>query len=108
LFIGVIVSSIVIGWTVKILDTPSTALAALGVKHAIGETYSAPQATLMATIIKGILGGDLDWQFVMVGVFIAIVLELCNIKALSFAVGTYLPLATTLPDLHWWIYKGNS
>lgn len=97
LFIGVIVSSIVIGWTVKILDTPSTQLAALGVKHAIGETYSAPQATLMATIIKGILGGDLDWQFVMVGVFIAIVLELCNIKALSFAVGTYLPLATTLP-----------
>jgi len=97
LFIGVIVSSIVIGWTVKILDTPSTALAALGIKHAIGETYSAPQATLMATIIKGILGGDLDWQFVMVGVFIAIVLELCNIKALSFAVGTYLPLATTLP-----------
>ena len=97
LFIGVIVSSIVIGWTVKILDTPSTALAVLGVKHAIGETYSAPQATLMATIIKGILGGDLDWQFVMVGVFIAIVLELCNIKALSFAVGTYLPLATTLP-----------
>src|SRR6187401_580985 len=97
LFIGAIVSSIVIGWTVKILDTPSSALAATGVQHAIGDTYSAPQATLMATIIKGILGGDLDWQLVMVGVFIAIVLELCNIKALSFAVGTYLPLATTLP-----------
>jgi len=97
LFIGAIVSSIVIGWTVKILDTPSTALAAAGVQHAIGETYSAPQATLMATIIKGILGGDLDWQFVMVGIFIAIVLELCNIKSLSFAVGTYLPLSTTLP-----------
>jgi putative OPT family oligopeptide transporter len=97
LFIGVIVSSIVIGWTVKILDTPSSALAATGVQHAIGETYSAPQATLMATIIKGILGGDLDWQFVMVGVFIAIVLELCGIRSLSFAVGTYLPLATTLP-----------
>lgn len=97
LFIGVIVSSIVIGWTVKILDTPSSALAATGVGHAIGETYSAPQATLMATLIKGILGGNLDWQFVMVGVFIAITLELCGIKALSFAVGTYLPLSTTLP-----------
>ena len=97
LFIGAIVSSIVIGWTVKILDTPSSALAAAGVQHAIGETYSAPQATLMATIIKGILGGDLDWQFVMVGVFIAFVLELCGVKALSFAVGTYLPLSTTLP-----------
>ena len=97
LFIGAIVSSIVIGWTVKILDTPSTALAASGIHHAIGETYSAPQATLMATLIKGILSFNLDWQFVLIGVFIAVVLELCGVKALSFAVGTYLPLSTTLP-----------
>jgi putative OPT family oligopeptide transporter len=97
LFIGAIVSSIVIGWTVKILDTPSAALAATGVQHAIGETYSAPQATLMATLIKGILSFNLDWQFVLVGVFIAIVMELCGVKSLSFAVGTYLPLSTTLP-----------
>lgn len=97
LFIGAIVSSVVIGWTVKILDTPSTALAATGVQHAIGETYSAPQATLMATLIKGILSFNLDWQFVLVGVFVAIVLELCGVKSLSFAVGTYLPLSTTLP-----------
>jgi putative OPT family oligopeptide transporter len=97
LFIGAIFSSIIIGWTVKILDTPSTALAAAGVQHAIGETYSAPQATLMATLIKGIQSQNLDWQYVLVGVFIAIVLELCNIKSLSFAVGTYLPLSTTLP-----------
>lgn len=97
LFIGAIVSSIVIGWTVKILDTPSSELVAQGVQHAIGETYSAPQATLMATLIKGILSFNLDWQFVLVGVFIAIVLELCGVKALSFAVGTYLPLSTTLP-----------
>ena len=97
LFIGAIVSSIVIGWTVKVLDTPTAELAAKGVQHAIGEVYSAPQATLMATIIKGIQSNNLDWQYVMVGVFIAVVLELCGIKALSFAVGTYLPLATTLP-----------
>jgi len=97
LFIGAIVSSVVIGWTVKILDTPSSALAATGVHHAIGETYSAPQATLMATLIKGILSFNLDWQFVLVGVFVAIVLELCGVKSLSFAVGTYLPLSTTLP-----------
>jgi putative OPT family oligopeptide transporter len=97
LFIGAIVSSIVIGWTVKILDTPTSAMAAQGVSHAIGEQYAAPQATLMATLIKGILGNNLDWQFVLVGVFIAIVLELCGVKALSFAVGTYLPLSTTLP-----------
>jgi putative OPT family oligopeptide transporter len=97
LFIGAIVSSIVIGWTVKILDTPTAELAAKGVAHAIGEKYSAPQATLMATIIKGIQSHNLDWQFVLVGIFIAVVLELCGIKSLSFAVGTYLPLSTTLP-----------
>ncbi|HLP37819.1 OPT family oligopeptide transporter [Lacibacter sp.] len=97
LFIGAIVSSIVIGWTVKILDTPTAELAAKGVQHAIGEVYAAPQANLMAVIIKGIQSNNLDWQYVMVGVFIAVVLELCGVKALSFAVGTYLPLATTLP-----------
>jgi len=51
----------------------------------------------MATLIKGILSFNLDWQFVLVGVFIAVTLELCGIKSLSFAVGAYLPLSTTLP-----------
>ncbi len=70
----------------------------MALQHAIGTTsLPAPQGTLMATLIKGILGGDLDWQFVLVGVFIAIFIELCGIKALSFAIGIYLPLATTLP-----------
>lgn len=97
LFVGAIVSSIVIGWTVKILDTPNMVLVSQGVHHAIGETYSAPQATLMATLIKGIQSQNLDWQYVFAGAFIAVVLELCGVKALSFAVGTYLPLSTTLP-----------
>jgi OPT family oligopeptide transporter len=98
LFIGAIVSSIAIGATVKILDTPTVEMAAQGIKHAIGtDKYPAPQGTLMATLIKGILSFNLDWQFVLVGVFIAITLELCGIKSLSFAVGTYLPLSTTLP-----------
>jgi uncharacterized oligopeptide transporter (OPT) family protein len=66
--------------------------------HAIGtEKFPAPQATLMATLAKGILSFNLDWQFVMVGVFIAVTLELCGIKALAFAIGLYLPLSTTLP-----------
>ena len=98
LFIGAIVSSIAIGWTVKILDTPTREMLEQGIHHAIGtEKYAAPQATLMATLIKGILSFNLDWQFVLVGVCIAIVVELCGIKALSFAIGIYLPLATTLP-----------
>ena len=98
LFVGAIVSSIAIGATIKILDTPTAEMAAQGIQHAIGtDKYPAPQGTLMATLIKGILSFNLDWQFVLVGVFIAIVMELCGIKALSFAVGLYLPLSTTLP-----------
>ena len=98
LFIGAIVSSIAIGATVKILDTPTQEMLARGIHHAIGtEKLSAPQATLMATLIKGIQSQNLDWQFVLVGVFISIVMELCGIIALSFAIGIYLPLGTTLP-----------
>jgi putative OPT family oligopeptide transporter len=98
LFIGAIVSSIAIGLVVMILDTPTEAMKAQGITHAIGsDLYSAPQATLMATLARGILSFNLDWQFVMVGVFIAVMIELCGIKALAFAIGLYLPLATTLP-----------
>ncbi|OQY93425.1 MAG: peptide transporter [Sphingobacteriales bacterium UTBCD1] len=98
LFIGVIVSSIAIGYTIKILDTPTSQMLADGIQHAIGtDKYPAPQGTLMATLIKGILSFNLDWQFVLVGVFIAIVVELCGIGSLSFAIGIYLPLSTTFP-----------
>lgn len=98
LFIGAIVSSIVIGITIKYLDKPNAEMIAQGINHAIGtEKYPAPQATLMATLIKGILSFNLDWQYVFVGVFLAVVMELCGIRSLSFAVGAYLPLSTTLP-----------
>src|SRR6188474_1098723 len=98
LFVGAIVSSLAIGATIKILDTPTADMVAQGIHHAIGtDKFPAPQGTLMATLIKGILSFNLDWQFVLVGVFIAIVMELCGIKALSFAIGIYLPLSTTLP-----------
>ncbi len=97
LFVGVIVSAIAIGFTVKTLDTPTADLAAKGIHHAIGSTYNAPQATLMATLIKGILSGNLDWNFVLAGAFLALVMELCGVRALSFAIGVYLPISTTLP-----------
>ena len=98
LFIGAIVSSIAIGVVVQVLDTPTPDMVAKGLEHAIGsERYPAPQATLMATLARGILSFNLDWQFVMVGVFIAVMIELCGTKALAFAIGLYLPLSTTLP-----------
>ncbi|MBO9659170.1 MAG: oligopeptide transporter, OPT family, partial [Chitinophagaceae bacterium] len=98
LFIGAIVSSVVIGLTIQYLDRPDEEMIKQGIFHAIGtEKFSAPQAGLMATLTKGIQSKDLDWQFIFVGVAMAFVMELCGIKSLSFAVGAYLPLSTTLP-----------
>ena len=98
LFIGAIVSAVIIGVTLSILDRPTPEMLAQGIQHAIGtDLYPAPQGTLMATLIKGLLSFNLDWQFVLVGVFLAITMELCGVKSLSFAVGAYLPLSTTLP-----------
>ena len=51
----------------------------------------------MATLIQGLLSQNLPWGLVLVGVFISVTLELCGIHSLSFAVGSYLPIATTAP-----------
>jgi len=61
--------------------------------------YDAPKATLMSYIIKGILGGELPWGLVLLGVMIAVVLELSGIPSLAFAVGVYLPLSSSSPIL---------
>ncbi|MDQ3534822.1 MAG: oligopeptide transporter, OPT family, partial [Bacteroidota bacterium] len=59
--------------------------------------YYAPKATLMSYIIKGILSRELPWNLVLMGVMIAIVLELAGIASLAFAVGLYLPIAVSAP-----------
>lgn len=98
LLVGVVVSSLVVGATVKLLDIPTPDLVAKGITHAIGtDKFPAPQGTLMATLIKGLLSFNLDWQFVLVGAVLAFIFELVGVSALAFAVGLYLPLSTTLP-----------
>jgi putative OPT family oligopeptide transporter len=59
--------------------------------------YDAPKATLMSYIIKGILNQELPWGLVLIGVMIAIMLEISAVPALAFAVGLYLPIATSAP-----------
>ena len=59
--------------------------------------YDAPKATLMSYIIKGILNQKLPWGLVLLGVMIAIVLEMAGIPSLAFAVGVYLPLSSSSP-----------
>ncbi len=60
------------------------------------EKAAAPQARLMATVINGILSRKLPWGLVMLGVFLVVAVELLGIRSLSFAVGAYLSIGTTL------------
>ena len=88
LIIGVLTSGLIIGMTTLYMHQV----------FGIGSTaVPAPQATLMATIITGLLNQNLPWGLVLVGIFITVTLELCGIHSLSFAVGLYLPIATTAP-----------
>ena len=59
--------------------------------------YDAPKAVLMSYIIKGILDQQLPWTLVLLGVMIAVVLEMAGVQALAFSVGVYLPLVSTAP-----------
>jgi putative OPT family oligopeptide transporter len=57
----------------------------------------APKATLMSYIIKGMLDRKLPWGLVLFGVMSSVVLELCGVSSLAFAVGVYLPISTSAP-----------
>lgn len=61
------------------------------------KAFAAPQPQLFTSLIEGILGGKLEWGMVIIGILIAISLELAGIRALPFAVGMYLPLGSTTP-----------
>jgi putative OPT family oligopeptide transporter len=61
------------------------------------EPFAAPQPQLFALLIEGILGGQLEWKLVILGVLIALAMELAGVAALPFAVGMYLPLSASSP-----------
>ncbi len=81
----------------KYLYSPTTKRIEVQWVQGIGsEKAAAPQARLMATVISGILSQKLPWGLVMMGVFLVIAVELLGIRSLSFAVGAYLSIGTTL------------
>ena len=95
--------------TAELIGVLTSALAIAAAVWLLGKTFTfgstdlpAPQATLMKTVIEGVLGGDLPWALVLVGGSFAIIAELIGIPSLPFAVGIYLPLSTMTP-----IYVGG-
>ena len=81
--IGVVASGLAIGGVLYLLN------AAWGYG---GAEVPAPQATLMKMIVEGIMGGNLPWNLVLVGVFLAIGLEILRVPVMPFAIGLYLPI----------------
>ncbi|WP_394926197.1 OPT family oligopeptide transporter [uncultured Robinsoniella sp.] len=86
--IGVLASAIAIGGILYLLN------AAWGYGSA---ELPAPQATLMKMVVEGVMGGNLPWNLVFAGVFIALVVEVLGIPVLPFAVGLYLPIHLSTP-----------
>ena len=81
--IGVIISGLTIGGALYLFDR------AWGFGS---ETLGAPQATLMKMIVEGVMENNLPWGLIIIGVFIAVVVELIGIPVLPFAIGVYLPV----------------
>ena len=81
--IGAVVSAVTIGFVLYLFNS------AWGFGTA---ELAAPQATLMKMIVEGVMGGNLPWALVFIGVFIAIMIELLSIPVLPFAIGLYLPI----------------
>ena len=81
--LGVVVSGLAIGGVLYLLN------AAWGYG---GAEVPAPQATLMKMIVEGIMGGNLPWNLVFIGVFLAIALEILRVPVMPFAIGLYLPI----------------
>jgi len=87
-FIGILTAAPFIGLVVLLLHSAFT----------IGsEALPAPQATLMRLVVEGVMDRNLPWDFVLVGMAIAAVIELLRLPSLPFAVGLYLPFALSAP-----------
>lgn len=86
--IGVLTSAIFVAGAVIVLND----------QYVVGSPeLPAPQATLMKTVIEGILSANIPWMLVAVGGIMALVVELFGVASLPFAVGLYLPLSTLSP-----------
>lgn len=86
--IGCAVSAVAIGAIMYLLNTA----------YGFGsEELSAPQATLMKMVVEGVMGGNLPWNLVFIGVFMALVAEILRVPVLPFAIGLYLPIHLSTP-----------
>ncbi|KPK98212.1 MAG: hypothetical protein AMJ90_09940 [candidate division Zixibacteria bacterium SM23_73_2] len=92
-FVGLLAPALVMGFTIFLLN------AAFGFvrSEAHPAPLLAPQANVMATIVNGVMTGNIPWLYIIVGVMLASAIELVGISSLPFAIGLYLPLELSTP-----------
>lgn len=95
--IGVIAAAFAIGGVLYLLNN------AWGYGSA---EVPAPQATLMKMIVEGIMGGELPWNLVFIGVFLGICMEILRIPVMPFAIGLYLPIYLTAGIMSGGVVRG--
>ena len=81
--LGVLASAVAIGGIMILLNSAWS----FGSKQ-----LAAPQATLMKMLVEGVMSGNLPWSLILIGVFLAVVIELLGIPVLPVAIGLYLPM----------------
>ena len=102
--IGIVLPSLALGYTVYILNQAY---------HIGSEDMPAPQAVLLSIIAKGVIGGDLPYTLVIIGVLIGLVIAILEVPILPFALGLYLPLSLTAATMvgglvRWFIDRKTS
>lgn len=91
--IAVMVASLVMYWPLMLLHEANIKAGGIGFGD---RQLSAPQAGLMATLAMGIVGGDMPWPLVVVGIFFGIGMIMMQVRSpMLVAVGMYLPFETT-------------
>jgi hypothetical protein len=85
------------GVAIYLVDPGINGIHKLRPDGSVAPKFEAPKAMLMSYIIKGILSRELPWGLVLIGVMITVVLEMSLVPSLAFAVGVYLPLASSSP-----------
>ena len=91
--IGVVFAGLVLFWPFYIMHTSDVAQLGLGVGGFGGPTYSAPQAGLMAALSKGIVGGEMAWPLVIVGILMGISLIMIKVTIAHAVLGRDVPAA---------------
>lgn len=95
--IGAVASALAISGVLTLLDSAYT----------FGSTdLAAPQATLMKLVIEGVMGGNLPWALVFIGVGIGVAIELLGLPVLPIAIGLYLPIHLSTPIMVGGIIRG--